>query len=392
MPKLIIGADIVPTITNQKLFENAQIEKIVDDGIRSILSQADYRIFNLEVPLTDIEKPIQKCGPNLIASTKSVAGLKQLGIDFLTLANNHILDQGEQGMWSTVEQLDEAGIAYAGIGHNIAEAAKPYIVEIDGMKVGIYCCAEHEFSIVSEKQVGANPFDLLESPDHITDLKSKCDYVICLYHGGKEHYRYPSPNLQKTCRKIVEKGADLVICQHSHCIGASEEWCRNTEHTGRIVYGQGNFLFDHSESEYWQTSLLIEVDIEKKEGDIESTIHYYALQKDREKVRLAEGADAEKILTDFSRRSMETKSKELMEKRYREFASSMLPMYLGTFMGKIQKKLIYRVLNKITGYRYGKWRIKGKYRKGDKLAIRNFIECEAHRELLLMGISNLEKD
>ena len=66
MPKLIIGADIVPTITNQKLFEKAQIEKIVDDGIRSILSQADYRIFNLEVPLTDIEKPIQKCGPNLI--------------------------------------------------------------------------------------------------------------------------------------------------------------------------------------------------------------------------------------------------------------------------------------------------------------------------------------
>lgn len=392
MLKLIIGADIVPTTSNQKIFEKAKMEEVVDSGIRMILSQADYRIFNLEVPLTDKETPIEKCGPNLIASVKSVAGLKQLGIDFLTLANNHILDQGEQGMWDTVEQLDKAGIAYAGIGRNISEAVKPYIVELDGKKVGIYCCAEHEFSIASEELAGANPFEPMESFDHIADLKKKCDYVICLYHGGKEHYRYPSPNLQKICRKIVEKGADLVVCQHSHCIGASEEWCRNTKHTGRIVYGQGNFLFDHSESEYWQTSLLIEVDIEKKEGEIESTIHYYALQKDREKVRLAEDADAEKILTDFSRRSMEIKSKELMEKRYREFASSMLPMYLGAFMGKTPKKLLYRVLNKITGYRYGKWRMKGKYRKGDKLAIRNFIECEAHRELLLMGISDLEKD
>ena len=225
---ILIGADIAPTVTNQYIFENAQMEKIVDEGIRTVFSKAGYRIFNLEVPLTDLEEPIKKCGPNLIASTASVVGLKQLGIDFLTLANNHILDQGEKGMWSTTEQLDKAGIAYAGVGRNPVEAARPYIVELDRKKIGIYCCAEHEFSIVSEKQAGANPFDPLESLDHIAGLKTMCDYVICLYHGGKEHYRYPSPNLRKTCRKIVEKGADLVICQHTHCIGCEEKWLDGT--------------------------------------------------------------------------------------------------------------------------------------------------------------------
>lgn len=89
-------------------------------------------------------------------------------------------------------------------------------------------------------------------------MKKQCDIAIVLYHGGKEHYRYPSPNLQRICRKIVDKGADLVICQHSHCIGCEEKW-----NSGVIVYGQGNFLFDNSNSEFWKTGLLVVLDFDK---------------------------------------------------------------------------------------------------------------------------------
>ena len=65
------------------------------------------------------------------------------------------------------------------------------------MKIGIYACAENEFTIATDTTAGANPFDPFESLDHIQNLKRSCDYVIVLYHGGKEHYRYPSPYLQK---------------------------------------------------------------------------------------------------------------------------------------------------------------------------------------------------
>lgn len=81
---------------------------------------------------------------------------------------------------------------------NLEEATKPYIVKINGITVGIYCCAEHEFTIATAQKAGANPFDALESLDQVYRLKSICDYVIVLYHGGKEHYRYPSPYLQKS--------------------------------------------------------------------------------------------------------------------------------------------------------------------------------------------------
>lgn len=257
MMKILIGADLVPTQSNYHLFQIGAVDELIGYDLKRELRNADFTIFNLEVPLTDRIEPIEKCGPNLRAPVDTIKGLKSINPHFFSLANNHILDQGRHGLENTIEVLDWAGIGYAGAGANLEEAKKPYIVEIQGIKVGIYCCAEHEFTIAKKHEAGANPFDPLESFDHISQLKQKCDFVIILYHGGKEYYRYPSPNLQKVCRKFVEKGANCVVCQHSHCIGAMEEWKVESGQKGVIVYGQGNFLFDYSESEFWKTSLLI---------------------------------------------------------------------------------------------------------------------------------------
>lgn len=203
---------------------------------------------------------------------------------FLTLANNHILDQGAQGLASTMQTLDAAGIAYAGAGHTRAEARKPWIRQVGDQKIGIYCCAEHEFSIAPPDSPGANPFDPLESFDDVASLRKDCDYLIVLYHGGKEHYRYPSPNLQKICRKFVRAGANLVVCQHSHCVGCKEDY-----QDGTIVYGQGNFLFDDSDSEFWQTSLLLSV--------TDSGVSYLPLVKRKNTVRLAHGRRPRRFCT-----------------------------------------------------------------------------------------------
>ena len=101
--KIIIGADLVPTESNYELFNNADVKVLIGSDLNNILSEADYRIFNLEVPLTNVETPIAKCGPNLISPPSTIAGIKAIGVDFLTLANNHILDQGEQGLYSTID-------------------------------------------------------------------------------------------------------------------------------------------------------------------------------------------------------------------------------------------------------------------------------------------------
>ena len=359
---LLIAGDLAPTKSNIDLFNHADTKALLGEELLFIWNSADIRIFNLETPLTDIEDPIDKCGPNLIAPTSAIKGIKALEPSLLTLANNHILDQGEQGLKSTIKVLNKNDIPYIGVGENLTEASKPYIIKKDRLKVGIYACAEHEFSIAGENIPGANPFDPLESLDHIQELKTKCDYAIVLYHGGKEHYRYPSPYLQKVCRKICEKGADLVICQHSHCIGCFEQYEGST-----IVYGQGNFIFDKSKSEYWDTSILVKLEINDSQVDTE----YIPITRKGNGVRLATGQAAKEILDGFQRRSKEILQEGLIEKQYQEFAQANIQSYLGRFsgLGKWISRIDSRLLNGMF--------TKKIYNKKKLLAIQNFIECEA---------------
>ena len=366
----LIGGDLVPTKSNFDFFSSGDINKLVDNAILDELYSVDFRVFNLEVPLTDAGKPICKCGPNLIAPTSSINGIKALNPSVICLANNHILDQDENGLLSTIKQLQKFNIDYVGSGKNLTEAFKPYVLEKIGKKIGIYACAEHEFTIATETMAGANPFEPLESLDHIVALKSKCDYVIVLYHGGKEHYRYPSPYLQKVCRKMVQKGADLIICQHSHCIGCYEEFEGST-----IVYGQGNFLFDRSESELWKTSLLIKASISDR-----VYVDYIPIVKSGNGVRLADYQVAENILAAFHQRSAEILQDGFVEQQYRQFARDSHLLYVRHFAG------FGKWLSRLDRCLFNGMLTRRKYNSNQLLAIRNFIECEAHRELVLAGL------
>lgn len=365
--KIIIGADVVPTRSNAKFFSDGNIENIIDEKLQSVLNQADYRVFNLETPLVDHERPIKKCGPNLIAPTSCINGIKKLEADLFTLANNHIMDHGTQGLQCTIDVLSKNGVSYVGAGDNLSQAQKPYIIENDNLKIGIYACAEHEFSIANEDYPGANPFDPFESLDHIQSLRKQCDYVVVLYHGGKEYYRYPSPNLQKICRKMCEKGADLVVCQHSHCIGCEEKYNNST-----ICYGQGNFIFDGDDNEFWNSAILIEVDFTD-----EKNIKYIPLEKKNGIVKVSEDED---IINNFIERSDLIKKPGFIESKYSEFSEVFLQRYIRIFFGT---SVLFRIINKIF-----KNKLKKKISEEKQLAIRNIIECEAHRELFLEGIKN----
>lgn len=369
---LLIGADIVPTLSSEATFTEGSSDRLIDARITNLVASADLFVLNLEVPLSNTATPIAKCGPNLIAPTAAAKGLSALGIGALALANNHIMDQGPEGLASTIETLDAAGIRHFGAGANLVEASRPLVLEKDGVRVGIYACAEHEFSIAGESSPGANPFDPLVSLDHVAALSEKCDFVAVLYHGGKEHYRYPSPGLRRACRRLAEKGADLVVCQHSHCVGCMEEWGGST-----VVYGQGNFLFDHSDSEFWQTGLLLEVEVRK--GGF--SIGYVPLRKDGPRVRAAEGADAEQILDGFKERSRQILEPGFVEAEYAGFARGYLGSYVRAFAPGA-RSLAFRALNKLSGGRL----MRALAGRVDCLAALNYLECEAHRELFTAGL------
>lgn len=374
--EVLIGADFLPNSKTAYYFRKKNLDSLIGKKLVERLKTADYILLNLEGPLCDGKSPIDKCGPCLYATVDTIEGIKAINPYFFTLANNHILDYGADGLASTLKCLDAAGIAYAGAGENQGAASKPHFFEKNGIRVGVYCCAEHEFSIATATKPGANPFDPYESYDHVTSLKNECDHVIVLYHGGKEYYRYPSPELQKRCRKFVDKGASLVVCQHTHCCGCEEKW-----KDGTIIYGQGNFLFGLDCNEYTGTSVLVDLVLEKDK----CSIKYIPIEKTD--VGVVE-SDSGNIVEAFLNRSREIENPGFIENEYMEFAKTHLAGYLLTFLAKGRNSLFTRALNKLSGHRYVEWLIKHRYDKDLLLGLENRICCEAHRELIVEGIVN----
>lgn len=376
----LIGSDICVTKSNSSLFSNGDILELIGSDLKKILEDVDFRIFNLEGPLTNSDGKISKCGPNLKMPPESICGLKALNPSLFSLSNNHIMDYGKQGYEETLAVLGRHEIPFVGSGDDIFSVKKNHIFEKNSIRVGFYACAEHEFTIAQSDFPGANPYDPLETFDDIYALKQGCDFVVVLYHGGKEYYRYPSPGLQKRFRKMVAKGADLVIAQHTHCIGCKEEYLDSM-----LIYGQGNFIFDGGDNEFWNTGLLIRVELTKNSGsdNLKKSISFVPYQKiSNGRIRIAEKDLREKLLSEFYNRSEEIKDRAKLEEKFSNFSENILSTYLNALHGN---NLIFRIMRKV----FGKEFVRKLYLSPNSYnTIRNFVECECHREVLVVGLKN----
>ncbi|MEA5049242.1 MAG: CapA family protein [Eubacteriales bacterium] len=369
--KILIGADVVPTVSNLEAFQTSA-PHLLKDGLNEVWNAADLRLFNLETPLADRESPANKCGPRLLAPVKCAEGIRSLNPTGVCLCNNHILDHGAEGLFSTQAALKEKGIPTFGAGEDIDEADKPFLYTRHGVRIGVYTVCEHEFSCATDRKAGANPLDLVNLGDRIRELKSNCDRLIVLYHGGREHYAYPSPDLQKTCRKIVECGASLVICQHSHCVGSAEKWNGAT-----IVYGQGNFIFDAEDGdEGFDTGLLVRYTIGDYGAD---SVDYVPIVRVRGGAALANEEQARKILDGFTRRSLHIRVEGFVSARYSVYAAEQKEKLVKVFLSG---NTILRAVNVLHGRRPTRV-----YDRQSKTDILNSLRCESIRELMIEGLN-----
>ena len=210
-------------------------------------------------------------------------------------------------------------------------------------------------------------------------MKEKCDFVFVLYHGGKEFYRYPSPEVQRICRRMVDKGADLVVTQHTHCIGCREDYL-----SGVIIYGQGNFIFDQgdilSENEMALTTSMLLLNVTIENGKLYVKEIPMILEKNN--IKVPNDSIYDRLLKEYKSRSDDIKQNGFIEKKYGEFANEMLKSYLHWFV--VGNNLFLRIMNRLLNRKLLKYLMNEKR----YLAFRNYIECEAHRELFLTSINN----
>lgn len=361
--KIFIMGDICPDNDYREIFNKGEIA--ICDKIRDLIAQSEIAIANLECPATVGTKSITKCGPSLKATPKDIDLLKKYGFEILTLANNHILDYGTQGVLETLDKCNQVGIRTVGAGRNIEEAAKPLIINACDKRIGLISFAEKEFNLADEKAPGANHFDVYQSFKDITQLKTLVDHIIIFYHGGIEYYPYPSPLLQKKCRKMVEAGADLVLCQHSHCIGTYENY-----ESGTIVYGQGNSIFGYREGdESWNQGFIISVDIETFK------VEFLLINATPKGIILAEKIESDKRFEKMEKQSQYLQDSAWIRNSWRDFVNSKKTMYYSLLFGK---NFIFNKLNKIFGNKL----IDFFYGRKTQMITMNLIRCEAHNEFI----------
>ena len=122
--EVLIAGDFVPRYRLAESVDLGNFQEIFPDDVREIVKSADFSFVNFESPVTETGfRPIPKCGPNLHCSHKAVDAIKYAGFTGVTLANNHIMDYGAEGLHKTIESCKAAGLDVVGVGDNLSAAA-----------------------------------------------------------------------------------------------------------------------------------------------------------------------------------------------------------------------------------------------------------------------------
>ena len=224
-------------------------------AVRAYLEAADLAIANFENP-APVKFRYHTSGTVFSADPALIEGLANAGIDYVSLANNHIRDAGAQGILDTIGHLDEWGIAHGGAGKDISAARAPTLLEANGITVAILGRdAIASGYAATASRVGSAPLGATPIKNDIAAARAAgADVVIVFPHWGTEYDATPFANQQKLARAIIDAGADMVIGNHAHWAAALEVY------DGRpIWYALGNFVFDQTWSEPTMEGITLEL-------------------------------------------------------------------------------------------------------------------------------------
>lgn len=203
------------------------------------LAQSDGLIANLEAPVVaDERNPGKKA---FLAADPEVTRdlLRRLNVVCVSLANNHILDCGREGLASTIRLLDEAGIYHSGAGVT-SEQAAPVLFTLAGKRVAFAAYTDRSTHPAKDSypDLFLNIFDPGHVADEIRSLRGKADIVIVSIHWGIDYSFFHEPWQRNAAKRLAEAGADIVMGHHSHTLQPFERLDSTL-----VFYGLGGLIF-----------------------------------------------------------------------------------------------------------------------------------------------------
>jgi poly-gamma-glutamate capsule biosynthesis protein CapA/YwtB (metallophosphatase superfamily) len=255
---LVVGGDVTLGYHYEEYFD-AQVAKgkTRDEmfawgfsQVKPAAAGADLFLVNLECPFTDRGEKIPK-NFNFRARPEFVASLLAGGVDAVSVANNHMMDYGPQGLFDTLATLDQVKIRHFGAGRSLADARQPVVITRGGVRLaflGYFFLGDHNIEPAEVIATASTPgvagdhqdIDVMERMvrEDVALAKSQTDLVIPFFHWGKEGQHVPEPYQVRLAHAAVDAGAAAVLGSHPHVLQGVEVYKGVP-----ILYSLGNFVF-----------------------------------------------------------------------------------------------------------------------------------------------------
>lgn len=229
-------------------------------SLAPFLAEQSVVFGNLESPLL----AGKRVAPNKMvfrAPPESAEELARAHISVVSISNNHMMNQGKQGLEATRAFLQGAGVAFSGAGSSLDEATQVAIVEVKGLKIGFLAFTE-SYLIPASQQAKASQSGVAILEENtvkaaITKARSQVDILAVSMHFGQEYKKLPSKSQQFYAHLAIDTGADIVIGHHPHVVESVENY------NGKLImYSLGNCIFDQT-LPYTREGALAVIQIEK---------------------------------------------------------------------------------------------------------------------------------
>jgi len=349
---------------------------------------------NLEAPFIGpacglVKAP--KAGPHL--AHRYLVALP--GTTHLVLANNHVMDYGEEGLLLTQRYLAERNITYCGAGGDHARACAPLVITVGDVEIGVISCCEKQFGVAGIHRPGVchvGPWIY----GAIRALKSEVHHVIVSIHGAAEMSPWPAPTWQKLLRSFIDAGVSIVHGHHSHVPQGYEQY-----RGGHIFYGLGNFIADPASwRDYQNTLWSIGVKVSIEAGRLTVAVNTFVIENEGEgcvSVRPATKNESSKHADYLTACNNPLGNELILEALWQEVAFRIYEKYYAGWMGwresplKVKQiispscgiKMVLVLLRDIArGY---KWR---QLDMSENAALRyHLVACESHQAVLSTVLS-----
>lgn len=242
---LAFSGDLLLSDYVLEAYRNGGITGVLDQELLNMGRNADIFMGNEEFPFSERGVPADDKQFTFRLPPGKVEIFQEMGLDIVSLANNHTLDFGTDALLDTLDTLDEAGIARVGAGRNLEEARRLKTIEVRGVTIG-FLAASRVIPFYHWNAGASTPglfttYDPTLLLEDIEAARKQCDYLVVYVHWGEEKNNSPLDYQHTMGAQYIDAGADLVIGCHPHVLQGIEYY------NGKpIVHSLGNYLFGSS--------------------------------------------------------------------------------------------------------------------------------------------------